>query len=215
MIASVLSDPTWQTAIATWAIVAVTLAAAIVGGYAALTAARAFRLESQPVLVLRQLDREERPPVTESRLLQTFVVGVKGATIYEGVELRLETEADRRQQQGGEIVVEFRNVGRSPAIAVRVTFTVETPIMSDISVIDWNQSGVPAAPVIMQRGHGEVLIDAIPAQTSVYVVIATTVLNVITLRAARDGVHTEILGNSRRIARLPIVAPGPLQIGGV
>lgn len=71
---AILTDAAWSVAIATWCLLLVTGIAAYIGLRAARAAANTFQLEAEPVVLVRQLEREEKPPHNPARLLQSFTV---------------------------------------------------------------------------------------------------------------------------------------------
>jgi hypothetical protein len=112
------ADPAWGTDYATWGLLFVTLAAVIVGGIAALSASRTYELESQTVIIVRQLEREERVEnVDPARLLPSFTVAPK-PTLAEGIELREPLPNDAHDANaslpGRYTTLEIQNLGRSP-----------------------------------------------------------------------------------------------------
>lgn len=208
---AIFTDAGWITAIATWGLLFVTGIAAYFGIKAAVSAANTYRLESQPVVLVHQLVREEEAPHDPAHLLRQFTVDGT-PLLADGIELR-----EWRYSDGGHpnaqlsanksITLEIHNAGRSPALAVRVPFTVSVPVFTDIHAPDGPEVG-------RKTGMGYVTVPGIAANASVYVIVENLLGNEATLIAHDFGDYVRIAGKSKKLASLPIIAFDHITIPG-
>ena len=198
----VFVDPAWQTALATWGLV-------VIAFFAAKWALHTYELESEPVIVLRQLEREEHLPVDTSRLARAFVIDGT-PTVSVGLELRVQGPNDVAPGPTTFAVIEFRNVGRSPAIGVRVPFRVSVPVADRESM---DETGVDT---VIKRGSGEIIIDAIPSQASTYVIVTNLLGTQVTMEAFQSGKQLDISDRKRRKEKdITVVAPSSVRVPSI
>lgn len=164
---AIFTDPAWSVAIATWLLLLVTGLAAFFGIRAAVAAANTFQLESEPVVLVRQLERGEDAPHDPVRLLQQFVV-VGTPVLDEGFELR-EWRLSDKSNPNAElalnkgVTIEIHNAGRSPALAVKLPFSISVPILPERDP----DPGEPSDRT--KEGTGAIVLPGIAANTSIYV----------------------------------------------
>jgi hypothetical protein len=171
---TVIATPEWQTAIATWALVLITLAAVVVGAWAALSAASTYRLESEPVIALSVVDAQAEAAATEHSVPLSYVVIGKPA-LADGIELRRLSYGEARQKTGGSgmprpyISLQVQNLGRSPAIDLALPIQARVALLSKRSIARDSQDDYVDLEASEQMATGDVMILGIPAQSSAYV----------------------------------------------
>ena len=210
---AIFTDPAWSVAIATWSLLLVTGIAAYIGLRAARAAANTFQLEAEPVVLVRQLEREEKPPHDPAQLLQSFTV-TGTPLLADGVELRKWRDTDTSHANAQlalnkSVVLEIQNSGRSPALAVRIPFNVSVPVFLDERD---PESGVPL--VGTKEGSGYIVLAGIAPSSSVYVTVDNLLGNEATLVAHDFGDYIRIEGKAKKLRPLPIIALDHITIPG-
>ncbi len=205
------TDPAWHSAIAAWAIFVVTAIAAGYGVPAALAAAKTFRLESEPVILVRQLGREETPPHDPARLLNDFVVDGTpllrdGVTLREGRDSD-STHPNMQASLNKSVVFELHNAGRSPALLVEIPFKVTVP-----TFLPERDADNMTPEVGTQHGSGLITLPGIGAGESVYVLLQNLSGNEATLTAEEVGHYVRIEDRGRKASDLAVVAVRPFHL---
>lgn len=203
-------DAASSTATATWGLFIVTSMTAAFGIRLAQSAARTYELESNPVVLVRQLEQEETPPHDPARLLQTFVIDGK-PILVDGIELRDLRPSDRAHPNASlsqHTLLEIQNVGRSPALEIKIPFGVSVPIISRDNP-DEETGGIDTRLV---EGGGNLVLPGLAANAVVFVMVDSLVGNQVTLKAAEVGTCTRIDGIKRTPHSLPIISLADIRI---
>jgi hypothetical protein len=212
---ALFQDSGWSVAIATWLLICITALAAGFGVPTAIAAAKTFRLESDPVILVRKLTEANRPFVGGSGMLPaapgldvTAAYVVDGMPlVVDGIELRPRRPQDANHPNATLAAKKItslviHNAGRSPAIAVAIPFSVTTPVHVDLSHVDPEE----LSDVQDLVGYGEVELPGIGAGESVVVQVTNLLGNAAVLKAAELGTSLRIEGTKRIGRALPIVA---------
>lgn len=128
-----VADATIALAILTGLLVVATVAAVIVGGRAAVSAADTFALESEPVITVRLIETADEERVLGNRVPADYLIVGKPA-LADGIEIRPMRPGEPRVGRSGMIrptlMPEVQNVGRSPALDLAIPFRSSVPDMS-------------------------------------------------------------------------------------
>ena len=183
-----------------------TSVAVVVGGFAAISAARTYALEAEPVIVVRQQTLAEALSATdeEKRRMQAapLYVVTPNPTLHDGITLRSYAEADDPNYgQSGRvatpipkpaIVFAIQNIGRSPAVDITIEWVARTPMFLE-KPTDLNNLKVGE-----QVGTGETRIAALAPHDVVYLRIENLTGNSVKLTVKPLGRQT----NGRTTRRL-------------
>lgn len=194
---AMLIDPIWETALATWALVLVGIVAAAWGIKTARAAADAFRLEAQPVLLVRNVTTDPAPSDGSTRYAVSYLIE---RTAPAGLNFRLATREDDVVRYGTPWIG-LQNVGRSPAMDVRIP----VQIIAKVLELDLSPNNPENLMSIFMRCDGELQVDAIPAQGTAYIAVDRTFSFESELFVAHDATQQNLLSRDRRRQRIPIV----------
>lgn len=194
-----------------------TLAAVIVGGIAATSAARAYALEAEPVIVVRQRTFAEAFSATDEqkRLIELapLYVVVPNPTLREVITLRpYEASTDDPNfgrsgrvalpQAKPSLVFIMQNVGRSPAVDVTIGWNVQTTIF--LEKPDLNDLKVGE-----QVGSGDTRVAALAPRDSTYLRIENSLGSAVRLSVQPVGTQTDWRTTRRPKKKIAIVADAP------
>lgn len=216
---ALFQDPTWSAAIATWLLFFVTALAAGFGVPVAIAAAKTFRLESDPVILVRKALFEASSTLdltlvsAASEVTAAFVVDGM-PLVADGIELRSARPRDAshpnaRVARTTSLIV--HNAGRSPAVAITIPISVTTPVHVDLMHVDPEE----LSDVRDVVGFGQIEVHGIEAGASVIVEVKNLLGNAVVLKVAELGTCLRIEGTKRTPKTVPIVAldeiilPGP------
>jgi hypothetical protein len=208
------AGPEWQTAIATWAIfgatlalVVVTVGAVIVGGLAARSATETFRLEAEPLLVVK-------PRVNDETKLPTYLI-TGNPSLSEGLVLRGWTQSDDDQQrQWPSVILQFQNVGRSPALIVNLDVEVNVPMIVrpgnevkgfEPDATQQSETGFDRTGV--QHGGGIVSLPSVAPLASVEVRIQNRLGLIATVVLPEKGQQLKWYARTRATSNISVVSP--------
>ena len=205
---AIFQDAAWSAALAAWSVFVVTALAAGFGVPAAIAAAKTFQLESDPIILIREKPVEESiPPGPGLPIAGCFVVAGM-PLIGDGVELREESPNDAsnpnfRISLNKSVTVILHNAGRSPALAVRVPFTLTVPYDPDVRDRDPESDSFD---IREKEGAGAIVLPGIGPNESIYVSVQNLLGNAATLTAKSFGTCTRIEGRKHKERPLAIVA---------
>jgi hypothetical protein len=202
---SLFHDPIWSAAIAAWLLVAVTAIAAGFGVPAAIAAAKTFRLESEPVILVRKAPTAVSVGLEPAAAAVLVVDGMP--RVIDGIELRRARANDQNHPNaalaaGHKTTLEIHNAGRSPAVAVALPFSVTTPVSVDLHQIDPEELSGDRDLV----GVGNIEVAGIGAGETVTAEITNLLGNAVVLKASELGMCLRIDGKKRVSRPLPVVA---------
>ncbi len=214
------------SAYAEWALALITFLGVVVGALAAFSALKSVRLESEPVVVVKGSSPEQlvlsAHSFTIPETIYTVYVVAGNPAIAQGIVLRPHAPSDERQEDisvTGErkswptLMLQFENVGRSPAIGVEIDFDLSMPMSAAGQVIpDFEPEGDPQTGGFVMvrgrsRGFGTIRFDAIPARTIETVTLENRVGLLVALTARHIGRQIRWTERRRRTAKIAIVAP--------
>lgn len=157
----------------------VTFLGFVVAARAAMSAAGAFRLEADPVIMIERAEELVDALPAKKYVPGTRINMVDGnPSLQQGLVLRRKNSNDGASERP-RILVEFRNVGRSPAIDVRVDIDVSVLIsyrVGDALPAGFETDRRSAVDVRgTQHGSGVIELSAIAAQSSLVVSIENNI----------------------------------------
>jgi hypothetical protein len=215
------------SAYAEWALALITFLGVAVGALAAFSALKSVRLESEPVVVVKDGESNQylrsAGSFTMPETIYTVYVVAGNPTLAQGIVLRPHAPSDERQEDisvTGErkswpkVMLQVENVGRSPAIGVEIDFDLSMPMPANPRQVipDFEPEGDPRTGGFVMvrgrsRGFGTIRFDAIPARTVETVTIENRVGLLVALTARNVGRQIRWTERRRRTAKIAIVAP--------
>jgi hypothetical protein len=210
------TDAAWYSAMAAGALVVITAVATIVGGRAAQSAARTYRLESEPLIVVRKASQQNQDHASAD-----LYIVLAPKAVAEGLELRKWRLEDNTMAEGWtaadvggqprakRLTFEIRNVGRSPAVEPVITWDLSTPTLP-----------TPTTKVLADLepvtavGAGFMRLPSLPAGDVAYVIVENRLTSRVTLKAYQDGFQTDWTLRKRTRMSIAVVASTEFSIAG-
>ena len=159
-------------AICTGLLVAATGLAVFFGGRAAMSAANTFRLESEPIITIGLIAEPHEGLILNRFVPADYIVRGKPA-LADGIEIGALTANEARQLVGGSgmprpsILLEVQNLGRSPALDLRIPFRATVADISKERILR-SMSGERGDDESAYVAVNEVKLLGVAAQSAAY-----------------------------------------------